>query len=696
MPRDHDYIMKIPFTLSLLLLVGACDVDVNKTDQQTQPQVDEAQINDAQLVSDARFEWVIDRVGNTEIARYKVPGFDSLSLQQKKLAYYLARAGQAGRDIIWDQKYRHNLSIRRALEAIVSDPSNASSDEQWTSLIEYTKSVFIANGIHGSYGNKIIPGFDQDFFSALLEKTDRTLNDEAMRAMFDQDFDNKLIATKSDQDILLASASNFYAKDISNQEVDKFYAQTINQGAERPPEHGLNSKIERSEKDGSLFERTWRIGGLYSDALVASNEWRAKAIPLAENEHQENLLKLYSEYYKTGDLKTWDYLMVAWLKVQYQTVGVIQAFVETYHDPRSTKGSYESTVYIADSISAERTATLRRSARWFENNSPTSVEHKNKNIRGNIYKSVNIFNTSGSTYPINYVSVNLPNSNWLRSDAGWTSFVFGNIHQAHGRVKAQRLISEFAHDDIEVQLDQQIGDLAWSINAELSSVLGYPSGKPDADINPDHNALNEYAEVLNATKAATFSLYFMLDQELLNLDLIPSADVGKSYYDHTIRHGLLTQLINIERNTKVSGTQPISKQLIAQWVLEHGREDGVISEVTRDNKTYFEINDYKSLQFLFGQLLKKSQRIISQGDYASAKLLVDNYGVNVDPALHEQVLNRVEAMNLPSWQFNIGPRLVEVVNDKGDITDIVLDYSESFLEQNLRLGREFSSLGDYN
>ncbi len=691
--------MKKIFALSLLLLVSACDSGTNSdnnfaakdTTQQSRPNVDLTP-----AVEHTDFEWVVDRVGDTEIARYKVSGFDSLPLKHKKLAYYLTRAGQAGRDIIWDQTYRHNLTIRRALEAILSDPSNASSDAQWASLVEYTKSIFISNGIHDASGDKINPSFDQEFFSSLLKKTDRVLNEEAIRAMFDESFDNKLIASSSDTDLLLASASNFYGKDISNKEVDDFYAQTINGRAKRPPEHGLNSKIVKDNNTGGLIEQTWRIGGLYSEALVSTTDWLSKAIPFAENEHQENVLKLYIEYYKTGDLKTWDYLSTAWLKVQYLLVGVIQGFVETNLDPKGNKGSYESKVYITDLDSAKRTATLRRNAKWFENNSPTSLEYKNSNIRGNIYKSVNIVNTSGSAYPSMYVGVNLPNSSWLRSDAGWTSFVFGNIHQVRGRTRAQRFLSEFAHDDIEVQLDHQNGDIAWSINAEITNVLGYPSGKLDSNIDTNKNALNEHRAILNATKAATFSLYFMLDKKLLDLKLMPSADLGKNYYDQIIRRGLLTQLANVKPGEEVRGVDAISMQLISQWALEHGKEDNVISKVIRNDKTYFEINDYQKLQFLFGQLLKESQRIISQGDYTAAKILVDEYGINIDPTLHDEVLKRVEAMSLPSWQVFIGPKLVEVTDNKGQISDIVLDYSESFLEQNLRLGKEFSSLADYN
>jgi len=687
-------------TLSLLTSVAACTQQAEPDKHATQaadPQdVDSATIQATAAEAIDDFVWSPERFADVQIVRYKIPGFGELSLQQKKLVYFLVQAGYAGRDITWDQNYRHNLSVRRALESIISNYNGDKSSKRWSELMLYARRVFFANGIHHHYsGDKFIPGFSQAFFTQTLLQVGGQLNEEALKAMFDPSFDAKKVNLDPAKDLVKGSAVNYYGPDITDAEVVAFYKAKTNQDPARPVLHGLNSKVIR-QADGRLAEQVWKLDGMYSEAIREIIAWLEKAATVAENPAQGNALKLLIEYYKTGDLKTWDEYNIAWVSATTGDVDYIHSFIEVYQDPKGYKGAFENIVQLKDFEASRRMQKVAKDAQWFEDNSSTDPAHKKDEVVGISYNVVSVAGESGDASPSTPVGVNLPNSNWIRAEYGSKSISLGNIVNAYAKSTDPSLLKEFAHDEQEIALSEAHKELAGKMRTALHEVIGHASGKLEAGVGTPKETLKNYSSALEEARADLVALYFISDPKMLELELIPSPDVAKTAYDSFILNGLMLQLRRIEPGKVIEQAHMRNRQMIASWAFEQGRADNVISKVTRDNKTYFEINDYDKLRVLFGQLLKEVQRIKSQGDYTAGRDLIENYGVQVDTAMHQEVLARAKPLGIPPYRGFINPKLVPILDEAGEIKDVLIEYPSDFIGQMLEYGNEYSFLPDYN
>lgn len=669
---------KLPFLFLTAMLLFAC----GKKTQQA------ASSNE---LADKNFKWTTETFADKKIIRYQVPGFEKLSLQQKKLVYYLTQAGLCGRDINYDQNYRFNLPIRQALDNIVANYKGERKGNDWDELLLYTKQVWFSNGIHHHYSHdKFQPGFSQLYFEKALKAVGGSISKEALAAMFDPKIDPKRVEQSDGVDNVLASAVNFQGPDVTTADVQKFYEAKMNSQDPKPLEWGLNSRLEKG-KDGKLFENVWKSGGMYGAAIDKIIYWLEKAVTVAENEPQKKALVILIDYFKTGDLKKWADFNLAWVKATEGDVDYIMGFVEVYHDPMSMRGSYESIVQITDFEASERMKVLGTNAQWFEDNSPLLPNHKKKNVVGVTYKVVNTAGESGDASPATPIGVNLPNSNWIR-ELGSKSVSLGNIEDAYGQSSGPGLTDEFANDDEEKKLAKQYGDLSGKLHTALHEVLGHASGVLEPGIAEPSVTLPGYSSTLEEARADLFALYYIMDPKLIELKVMPSLEVGKAEYDSYIRNGLMLQLRRIKPGKNIEEAHMRNRQLVALWAYEMGKKEGVIEKVTRDGKTYFDIKDYNKLRVLFGELLKEIQRIKSQGDAKAGKALVENYGVKVDQAIHKEVLARSEKLNLPPYGGFINPKLVPVVDTKGNVTDVKLTYPDDFTQQMLEYARDFGFL----
>ena len=678
--------------LAVSLLLTACEQK-----QSTPVETEAAQPESAELeTSTDEFVWSAERFADIEIIRYQVPGFDQLSLKQKKYVYFLVQAGLAGRDITWDQNYRHNLSIRRALEAIIQSNSADDASEDWSALMLYARRVFFSNGIHHHYsGDKFEPGFSQEYFTGLLKAVGGPLNDEALRAMFDPAFDAKKVNLDPALDLVKGSAVNFYAPDITDAEVEAFYAAKTNQDPARPVSHGLNSKVVRA-KDGTLTENVWKLDGMYGAAISEIIAWLKEAAAVAENQAQADALKLMIEYYKTGSLKTWDDYNIAWTAATDGDVDYIHSFIEVYQDPKGLKGAYETIVQIKDFEASKRMQVVANDAQWFEDNSPTDPAHKKEKVVGVSYNVVSVAGEAGDASPSTPVGVNLPNSNWIRADHGSKSVSLGNIVNAYAQASDPGLLAEFAHDQEQIDRSKANRELSGKMRTALHEVIGHASGKLEAGVGTPSETLKNYRSSLEEARADLVALYYVMDQKMVDIGLLPSLEVGRAAYDSFILNGMMLQLRRIEPGKNIEQAHMRNRQMIARWVFEKGQPDNVISRVEREGKTYMKINDYQKLRTLFGQLLKEVQRIKSQGDFAAGRDLIENYGVQVESALHEEVLARSAPLNIPPYAGFINPVLVLVLGEAGVITDIHVEYPESFVDQMLDYGKNYAHLPNYN
>jgi dipeptidyl-peptidase-3 len=673
--------------LAFCLSLGACDKSAEEPQTKIPPSPEKTIIN-------TDFEWSTERFADTKIVRYQVPGFDELSLKQKELVYYLVQAGLAGRDIMWDQNYRHNLSVRRALEAILTGPQG--SGDEWAALNIYARQVFFANGIHHHYsGDKFAPSFTKAYFLDRLEAAGGSLNDEAIRAIFDSEFDAKKVNQDSAKDLVKGSAINFYAPDITDAEVTAFYDAMPKADDGRPTLLGLNSKVIRND-DGSLAEKVWFVDGMYGSAIKEIIGWLEKAVGVAENTAQGDALKLLIQYYKTGSLKTWDEYNIAWVKATEGDVDYIHSFIEVYQDPKGYKGAYENIVQIKDFEASRRMQKVAQNAQWFEDNSSTDPAHKKDKVVGVSYNVVAVAGEAGDASPSTPIGVNLPNSNWIRAEHGSKSVSLGNIVNAYGQSSNPGVIKEFAHDAEEITNNKAHRQLAGKMRTALHEVIGHASGKLEEGVGTPKETLKNYSSPLEEARADLVALYFMMDPKMLDMGLMPSIDVAKASYDSFILNGLMLQLQRIKPGNIIEQAHMRNRQMAAAWVFEKGQADNVISKVVRDNKTYFEINDYNKMRDLFGQLLKEVQRIKSQGDYQAGRDLIENYGVQVDQALHKEVLARYKPLNIAPYGGFINAKLVPEMNADGEIISIDVTYPSDFVEQMLEYGREYSFLPDYN
>ncbi len=654
---------------------------------------------------DTGFKYVTDRFADLQILRYKVPDFDELTLNQKKLVYYLSEAALSGRDIIYDQNYKYNLLVRRTIEGVYkSFPGDKTSDD-FKAFETYAKRVWVSNGIHHHYSNKKLdPGFSKEYFAELINKSNedslplediggkQELIDKLTPILFDPELDSKKVNKDSGIDNIVESANNYY-EGVTQEEVQQFYQSKKIEGVEKQPLWGLNSKVVR--ENGKVEEKVWKVGGIYTEAIEKIVYWLEKAITVAENDQQRKALEKLVEFYKTGDLKTFDEYSIEWVKDTESTVDVVNGFIEVYGDAIGYKGAYESVVSFKDFEASKRMTTLSENAQWFEDNSPILDENKKENVTGVSYKVITVAMEGGDAAPSTPIGINLPNSNWIREDYGSKSVSLGNIVASYNQASSKGSKNEFfLGEDVMLRIKEH-GELAGKLHTALHEVIGHASGKLNPGVGTPHETLKNYASTLEEGRADLVALYYILDQKLVELGVIPTVDVGKTEYDTYITNGLMLQLRRLELGENVEQDHMRNRQLVAKWCYEKGQEENVIEKKVVDGKTYFVINDYEKLRELFGQLLREIQRIKSEGDYEAGKELVENYGVKVDPELHKEVLERYSKLDVAPYSAFIQPKIFPVKEGE-EITDVKVEYPESFIDQMLYYGEKYSFLPNEN
>ncbi len=635
------------------------------------------------------FQWQTEQFADLRILRYQIPGWEKLSLQQKKLAYYLTQAGMEGRDILWDQLYRHNLEIRKALETILKNV-NDESGEEWDAFSVYAKRVFFSNGIHHHYSHaKFEANFAPDYLKLLLEKSGAKLSDPAFEVIFNNE-DSKGVSKDTDRDLLLSSAVNFYDPDITAKEASEYYAAQAAKGDSlRPISYGLNSKLIK--RNGILSEEKWHSEGMYGAAIEKIIYWLNLAKGVAENEQQAKALGLLIEYYKTGDLKTWDDYNIAWVRDTASTVDYINSFIEVYHDPLGYKATYETVVQVKDLDASEKMAVISENIQYFEDESPIMDIHKKDEVVGVSYRMINVVGEAGATTPATPIGVNLPNAQWIREQHGSKSISLTNIEGAYENAKGEGFLEEFAFSTEELERSKKYSAQSSKMHTALHEVVGHASGKLEPGVQQPNITLENYSNTLEEARADLVALYFIMDQKILDLGLAESLEVGKAEYDNYIRNGLMLQLRRLKPGEVIEEDHMRNRQLVAAWALEMGAENNVIERKVLEGKTYFVINDYDSLRQIFGAQLREIQRIKSQGDYKAGRDLVENYGVQVDADLHAEVLDRTQKLNIAPYQGFIQP-LMKPVMQGDSIIDIELEYPMDFLDQMLMYGEKYSNL----
>ncbi|HEX7860317.1 MAG TPA: dihydrofolate reductase [Verrucomicrobiae bacterium] len=650
---------------------------------------------------EGEFQVVADQFADIQVLRYRVPGFDQLTLQQKKLAYYLTEAGLAGRDIFYDQKYKHNLAIRKTLEAILKTYSGDKNADEFKKLAVYAKRFFFSNGIHHHYSTaKFVPECSADFFKGVLAKTDKAklpLEGKSLEEftaaitpiIFDPKLDAKMVDLSPDIDNVKASAVNFY-QGVTEDEVNKYYEQLKEKSSNKLLSFGLNSQVVK--QDGKVAERAWKVGGLYGPALSKVVFWLKKAVEVAETDQQKEHLRHLIKYYETGDLEHFDQHAIAWVKETEARVDVVNGFIEVYQDPLQMKGSFESVVSIKDMEASKRIAAISAQAQWFEDNSPIMKEHKKANVVGISAKVITVVGEVGDAAPATPVGINLPNPNWIREKHGSKSVMLGNIAEAYNHVKARSpATEEFAATPEIAQRIKKYGALASNLHVDMHEVIGHASGRINEGVATPDKTLQTYAGTLEEARADLVALYYAMDKKLVDIGVMPSQEVGKAEYDQYIMNGLQTQLFRIRPGDNLEQAHMRNRQLVSSWAYEKGKANNVIEKISRDGKTYFRINDYEKLQELFGQLLREIQRLKSEGDYNAAKNLVETYGVKVDQALLKEVHQRYEKLNIAPYQGFIQARLLPVTRGE-EITDVKVEYPNDFLGQMLEYGEKYSLL----
>ena len=641
-------------------------------------------------VQETSFDFNVDQFADVKVLRYQIPGFEDLTLNEQKLVYYMTQAGLEGRDIMWAQNYRHNLEIREALEKIFTDYPGARDNDQWMAFETYLKRVWFSNGIHHHYSNdKIMPEFSQEYLMELLDDAQATLEGEAFEVLFNEK-DKKKVNLSKDADIVLESAINFYGPNVTTQDVEDFYG-SVKVDAERPIEVGLNTRLVKEQ--GQLVEQVYRSGGLYGQAIDRIIYWLEQAVTVAENPAQAKALNLLIQYYKTGDLHTWDEYAVAWVNATEGNIDWINGFIEVYNDPKGYKGSYETIVQIKDFDISKKMSVLSEQAQWFEDNSPLMPEHKKKEVKGVSYKTVVVAGESGDASPSTPIGVNLPNNNWIRQAHGSKSVSLGNIINAYNNAGGSGRLQEFAHDAQEIELEEQYGALADKLHTALHEVVGHASGQINPGVGTPKETLKSYKSTIEEGRADLFGLYYLMDPKLQELGLVTDWEAtGTAAYDGYIRNGLVTQLIRLNLGDDVEEAHMRNRQWVSAWVFEKGQDQGVIERVTRDGKTYYDIKDYGKLRELFGELLRETQRITSEGDYEAAKALVEDYGVTVDQTLHAEILERNSQFTSAPYSGFVNPVLVPELNEQQEIVGFKVVQPESFEAQMLEYSKVYGNL----
>lgn len=652
-----------------------------------------------------KFDYTVEQFADLQILRYRVPGFEDLSLKQKELVYYLTEAALQGRDILFDQNGKYNLTIRRMLEAVYTGYKGDKNTPDFKAMEVYLKRVWFSNGIHHHYGSeKFVPGFTPEFFRQAVQSVDAAtlplaegqtveqLCEEVFPVIFDPTVMPKRVNQAAGEDLVLTSACNYY-DGVMQQEAEDFYNALKNPQDETPVSYGLNSRLVK--EDGKIQEKVWKVGGLYGQALEKIVYWLKKAEGVAETPEQKAVIAKLMEFYETGDLKTFDEYAILWVKDLNSRIDFVNGFTESYGDPLGMKASWESLVNFKDLEATQRTELISGNAQWFEDHSPVDGQFKKEKVKGVSAKVITAAILAGDLYPATAIGINLPNANWIRSHHGSKSVTIGNITDAYNKAAhGNGFNEEFVYSDAELQLIDKYADVTDELHTDLHECLGHGSGKLLPGVDPD--ALKAYGSTIEEARADLFGLYYVADPKLVELGLTPSADAYKAQYYTYLMNGLMTQLVRIEPGNNVEEAHMRNRQLIARWVYEKGAAEKVVELVKKDGKTYVVINDYEKVRDLFGRLLAEIQRIKSTGDYAGAHDLVEAYAVKVDPALHAEVLERYKKLNLAPYKGFVNPKYEAVTDADGTITDVTVTYDEGYAEQMLRYSKDYSTLPSVN
>ena len=668
------------FIVKMITIVGMAAAMTACADKAAQTEVP---------VQDGDFKFLVDEFADLKIMRYQVPGWDDLTLKQKKYVYHLAEAAKYGRDIIWMQNCRHNLRIRKVLENILENYTGDRTCEEWAKFEEYAKRVFFSNGIHHHYAeDKFFPECSQDYFSTLMNAVGE--DDAELEYII---YDPSVYPARKDMhadDIVAASAVNFY-ENVTRAEVEELYAGMVDPEDKTPVSYGLNSRVVKGE-DGIVKEEVYKVGGLYGKALKKICTELKKAARYAENETQKAYIADLIEYYKSGDLKLWDKYNIQWVNDTLGTVDFVNGFVEDYNDPLGRKATFEALVNFKDVEASRRTELISENAQWFEDNSPVDSRFKKSEVKGVTAKVINVATLAGDCYPAAPIGINLPNADWIRREHGSKSVTIANLTAAYSKAAQESpksLLSEFAWDEAEIEMEKKYGGITGDLHTDLHECLGHGSGKLLPETSP--NALKEFSSTLEETRADLFGLYYLADPKLVELGILPDMEAYKAQYSSYIRNGIFTQFTRVALGKKNMEAHMQNRKLIADWCYEKGLADNVIEKKVRDGKTYFVVNDYEALRGLFAELLAEIQRIKSEGDYEAGKALVMKYAVDIDPELHKEVLERYAALNLKPYGGFLNPEIVPVEKD-GKVVDYKIEYQDSYLGQMLQYGKKYSTL----
>ena len=641
------------------------------------------------------FNYTNEQFADIQMLRYKVEGFEKLSLRQKTLIYHLSEAALAGRDILFDQNGRYNLRIREMLETVYRDYKGDRKSKDFQGLTLYLKRVWFSAGIHHHYGNeKFVPEFSEKWLRTTLASLNYKVEDEVLDAIFNPNTFKMRVNQKDGDDLVLTSAGNYYGHDVTQAEAEQFYAERKPSGDPRPVMMGLNSRLVRGEF-GFLEERVWRVGGLYGTAIEQIVKHLEAAEPFAENAQQAGVIRRLIEYYRTGDLRTFDHYSIQWLKDTESLVDFVNGFTETYGDPLGMKASWESIVNFKDIAATERAHQLAVNAQWFENNSPVDARFKKKEVKGISAKVITAAILSGDLYPSTAIGINLPNSDWVRRDFGSKSVTISNLTSAYAKAAhGSGMDKEFIIDEPTRQLVLKYGDRCDDLHTDLHECLGHGSGQLLPGTDPD--SLKSYGSTIEEARADLFALYYLADPKLVELGLTPNMDAHKASYYSYIQNGALTQLVRIKPGNTIEEAHMRNRALIAHWVLEQAKSQKTakpcVELVKQKGKTFVRVNDYAEMRNLFGTLLAEIQRIKSEGDYEGARKLVETYGVQVDPKVHKEILERYARLKLSPYKGFINPVYQAVRDAQGNITDVTISYDEAFDAQNLRYSRDYHFL----
>ncbi|MEO8765252.1 MAG: hypothetical protein ABI416_13230 [Ginsengibacter sp.] len=686
------------YSLAVFSVITSCNTNSSTT---VATAGDSTHISDtAVALYDTTFKVEAASFADLQVLRYQVPGFNQLSLQKKQLAYYLYEAAMSGRDIIYDQKSKYGIMLRKTLEAAYAGYTGDKSTGGWKSFEEYCGRVWFSNGNHHHYSNdKFIPACSFEYFSGVIKACDSSQlpkdPGESVTAflqrikpvIYDKSVEPKVVDLSPNVDNIVTSSVNFY-EGVTQKEAESFYSKFDTK--DESPSWGLNSKLVKDS--GKIFEKVWKIGGMYSPAIEKIVDWLEKAVPVAENAEQKKALELLIEYYKTGDLHKFDEYSIAWVADINSRLDVVNGFIEVYLDPVGRKGSWESIVSMKDIEATKRIQAIASNAQWFEDNSPLIPANKKKNVKGIVAKAITVIVEAGDAAPTSSIGINLPNNEWIRKVYGSKSVSLSNIIYSYNVQGAKSgLVDEFSLNDTIKQRAKKWGNLADDLHTDMHECIGHASGQINPGVGTTDKTLKTYASTLEEARADLVGLYYIMDKKLIDIGVMPSLEVGMAGYDNYMMNGLMTQLTRLQPGDQLEEAHMRNRQTVAAWAYEKGKKDNVVEFVKNDGKTYVRINDYNKLRELFGQLLREIQRIKSEGDFNAGKTLVETYGVKVDPILHKEILERYKKLHIAPYRGFIQPRLVATM-DGDKITDVKVEYPQSFYEQMMEYGRKYSYL----